>query len=142
MLNSTSTIFTMDIYKPYINPGADDRATVRMGRISATVALVIACIMAPLLGGIDQAFQFIQEYTGVVSPGISGGVHLWACSGRRPPTAAPSRARLVSIPIAMYFKVAPKGWSDSALFLDSAFLGPDGPDHLADHVGHCAGEPF
>ena len=41
MLNSTSTIFTMDIYKPYINPEADDRATVRMGRISATVALVM-----------------------------------------------------------------------------------------------------
>ena len=70
MLNSTSTIFTMDIYKAYINPGADDRAMVRTGRISALLALVVACVMAPLLGGIDQAFQFIQEYTGVVSPGI------------------------------------------------------------------------
>ena len=70
MLNSTATIFTMDIYKQYINPNADDRATVRMGRISAVVALAIASVMAPLLGGIDQAFQFIQEYTGVVSPGI------------------------------------------------------------------------
>ena len=70
MLNSTSTIFTMDIYKQYIDKNASDKKTVNVGRISAGVALLIACIMAPLLGGIDQAFQFIQEYTGVVSPGI------------------------------------------------------------------------
>ena len=70
MLNSTSTIFTMDIYKTYINKEATDKQTVNTGRISAAVALIIACVMAPLLGGIDQAFQFIQEYTGVVSPGI------------------------------------------------------------------------
>ena len=38
--------------------------------ISAAIALIIGSIMAPLLGGIDQAFQFIQEYTGIVSPGI------------------------------------------------------------------------
>ncbi|MDP6922707.1 MAG: sodium/solute symporter, partial [Lutibacter sp.] len=63
MLNSTATIFTMDIYKQYINKNAGDRATVTVGRISAAVALVIAAVMAPLLGGIDQAFQFIQEYT-------------------------------------------------------------------------------
>ena len=62
----------MDIYKQYINKNASDKATVNTGRISAAIALIIASIMAPLLGGIDQAFQFIQEYTGVVSPGISG----------------------------------------------------------------------
>ncbi len=68
MLNSTATIFTMDIYKQLINKNANDKKTVNVGRISALVALIIATIMAPLLGGIDQAFQFIQEYTGVVSP--------------------------------------------------------------------------
>ena len=70
MLNSTSTIFTMDIYKEYINKTASEAKLVSIGRISAVVALVVACIMAPLLGGIDQAFQFIQKYTGWVSPGI------------------------------------------------------------------------
>ena len=70
MLNSTSTIFTMDIYKQYINKSASDKSTVMVGRLSAAGALVIACVMAPLLGGIDQAFQFIQKYTGMVSPGI------------------------------------------------------------------------
>ena len=68
MLNSTSTIFTMDIAKQYIRPNANDKETVNTGRISA--AVLVSGIMAPLLGGIDQAFQFIQEYTGVVSPGI------------------------------------------------------------------------
>lgn len=70
MLNSASTIFTMDIYKPYINPKASDRQYVNVGRISAAVALIIACILAPMLGNIPQMFQYIQEYTGLVSPGI------------------------------------------------------------------------
>ena len=121
MLNSTATIFTMDIYKQYINPNADDRATVRMGRISAVVALGIACVMAPLLGGIDQAFQFIQEYTGVVSPGILA-VFILGLFWKKTTNQGAITGALVSIPIAMYFKIAPKGWSDSALFVDLPFL--------------------
>ena len=121
MLNSTSTIFTMDIYKQYINPNADDRATVRTGRISALVALVIAAIMAPLLGGIDQAFQFIQEYTGVVSPGILA-VFILGLFWKKTTNQGAIAGALVSIPIAMYFKVAPKGWSSNGLFVDVPFL--------------------
>ncbi len=121
MLNSTSTIFTMDIYKQYIRPDADDRTTVNMGRISATVALVIAAFMAPLLGGIDQAFQFIQEYTGVVSPGILA-VFVMGLFWKKATNKGAIWGALSSIPVAMYFKVAPQGWSDSALFLDLPFL--------------------
>lgn len=121
MLNSTATIFTMDIYKPYIKPDATDRQTVSMGRISAVVALIIASIMAPLLGGIDQAFQFIQEYTGVVSPGILA-VFVLGLFWKKTTNKAAIIGALTSIPIAMYFKVAPKGWSDSALFVDLPFL--------------------
>ena len=121
MLNSTSTIFTMDIYKQYINKNASDRATVNMGRISAFVALIIACIMAPLLGNLDQAFQFIQEYTGVVSPGILA-VFLLGLFWKKTTNKGAIIGALVSIPIAMYFKVAPKGWSTSALFVDVPFM--------------------
>jgi len=121
MLNSTSTIFTMDIYKQYIRPNADDRATVRMGRISALVALVIAATVAPLLGGIDQAFQFIQEYTGVVSPGVLA-VFLLGLFWKKTTNQGAIFGALASIPIAMYFKVAPKGWSASSLFVDVPFL--------------------
>ena len=121
MLNSTSTIFTMDIYKQYINKNASNKATVNTGRISAAVALLIACIMAPLLGGIDQAFQFIQEYTGVVSPGILA-VFLLGLFWKKTTNKAAIIGALVSIPIAMYFKVAPKGWSESPVFLDLPWM--------------------
>ncbi len=118
MLNSTSTIFTMDIYKQYIRPNANDKETVNTGRISAAIALLIAGIMAPLLGGIDQAFQFIQEYTGVVSPGILA-VFMLGLFWKKTTNKAAIIGTLSSIPIAMYFKVAPKGWSNSSLFLDN-----------------------
>ncbi len=121
MLNSTSTIFTMDIYKQYINPTASDKTTVNVGRISAAVALIIGSIMAPLLGGIDQAFQFIQEYTGIVSPGILA-VFMLGLFWKKTTNRAAIIGALVSIPIAMYFKVAPNGWSDSMLFVNIPFM--------------------
>ena len=121
MLNSTSTIFTMDIYKQYIDKNASDKKTVNVGRISAGVALLIACIMAPLLGGIDQAFQFIQEYTGVVSPGILA-IFLLGLFWKKTTNNGAIAGALASIPIAMYFKVAPKGWSTSAFFVDVPFM--------------------
>lgn len=121
MLNSTSTIFTMDIYKQYFNKNAGDKATVNVGRISAAVALAVACVMAPLLGGIDQAFQFIQEYTGVVSPGILA-IFLLGLFWKKTTNKGAVVGALASIPIAMYFKVAPKGWSSSPIFVDVPFL--------------------
>ena len=121
MLNSTSTIFTMDIYKQYIKPNATDKQTVNTGRFSALIALLISGIMAPLLGGIDQAFQFIQEYTGVVSPGILA-VFILGLFWKKTTNKAAIIGALTSIPIAMYFKVAPKGWSSSNFFIDVPFL--------------------
>ncbi|SNS19655.1 solute:Na+ symporter, SSS family [Belliella buryatensis] len=70
MANSTSTIFTMDIYKKYFGQDASEAKQVKVGRITAAVAFVIAAIIAPALGQLDQAFQFIQEYTGFISPGV------------------------------------------------------------------------
>lgn len=71
MSNSISTIFTMDIYKQMINPNASDKQTVMIGRTVALVAMIIAVVVAkPLLGELDQAFQYIQEFTGFFTPGI------------------------------------------------------------------------
>lgn len=89
----------MDIYKQYINKNANDKATVNMGRISAFVALIIACIVAPLLGNLDQAFQFIQEYTGIVSPGILA-VFLLGLFWKKTTNKAAIVGALASIPIA------------------------------------------
>lgn len=71
MMNSTATIFTMDIYKPFVNKNASETQLVRVGRIVGFLAMAMAVIVAqPLLGGEEQVFQFIQKYTGYVSPGI------------------------------------------------------------------------
>lgn len=121
MLNSTSTIFTMDIYRQYFNKNASDKKTVNVGRLSAAAALVIAGIMAPLLGGIDQAFQFIQEYTGLVSPGILA-VFLLGLFWKKTTNRAAIIGALASIPIALYFKVGQNGWSDNPIFVDVPFL--------------------
>jgi solute:Na+ symporter, SSS family len=69
-INSIATIFTMDVYRPLV-PGASQERLVLVGRITAVVALVTASVMAkPLLGSFEQAFQYIQEFTGFFTPGI------------------------------------------------------------------------
>jgi solute:Na+ symporter, SSS family len=69
--NSISTIFTLDIYKKRLRPDADENKMVQVGKITVVVAMILAVIIAPLMG-IDKkgGFQYIQEYTGFVSPGI------------------------------------------------------------------------
>ena len=70
MTNSISTIFTMDLYSRF-KPNESQRHYVHIGRIAALVSLCIALIVAqPLLGKFDQAFQYIQEFTGFFTPGI------------------------------------------------------------------------
>jgi transporter, SSS family len=71
MFNSTSTIFTMDIYKQYFKKDASEKRLVNVGRITSVCALIIALIAVyPIMGGADQAFQIIQEYSGFVYPGV------------------------------------------------------------------------
>ncbi|MEQ8179051.1 MAG: sodium/sugar symporter [Amphiplicatus sp.] len=71
MMNSISTIFTMDLYRPLFGEGKTERQLVGVGRITSFAALVIAVIAArPFLAGADQVFQIIQEYTGFFTPGI------------------------------------------------------------------------
>jgi len=121
MLNSTSTIFTMDIYKQYLGRDTSDKTIVSVGRVSAAIALLIAVFIAPLLQNLGQAFQFIQEYTGVVSPGILA-VFLLGLFWKQTSNRGAIVGALASIPVAMYFKVAPKGWSNSTLFVDVPFM--------------------
>ena len=108
MMNSTSTIFTMDIYKPYINKNAGDKQIVTTGRITAALALLIALLVAPLLGSVGQVFQYIQEYTGMVSPGILA-VFLMGLFWKKATNNAAIWGAILSIVIAVFFKVGP-GW--------------------------------
>jgi SSS family solute:Na+ symporter len=69
-INSIATIFTMDVYKN-LRPGSSQPHLVLVGRLTAVVALITAILAAkPLLGSFDQAFQYIQEFTGFFTPGI------------------------------------------------------------------------
>jgi SSS family solute:Na+ symporter len=71
MMNSISTIFTMDFYRHHVNREASEQKLVRVGRTVSLTAMVIAMIVArPLLGQFDQAFQYIQEFTGFFTPGV------------------------------------------------------------------------
>ena len=71
MMNSISTIFTMDIYRDLIAPDRAEAHYVTIGRLTSAIAIVIAVILArPFLGGMESAFQAIQEYTGFIAPGI------------------------------------------------------------------------
>jgi SSS family solute:Na+ symporter len=69
--NSIATIFTLDIYKTKLNVDADEKTLVNVGKKAIVVAMLIAVVVAPFLG-IDKkgGFQYIQEYTGFVSPGV------------------------------------------------------------------------
>ena len=105
MFNSTSTLFTMDIYKKYINPKASDKNLVNTGRLTSLVALVIAAVaVKPLLGGLDQAFQYIQEYSGFIYPGIVvvfGLGLLW----KRASNKAAVWSAIATIPLGVLFKL-------------------------------------
>ena len=105
MFNSTSTLFTMDIYKKYINRDADNAGLVRTGRITSLCALVIAAIaVKPLLGGLDQGFQYIQEYSGFIYPGIItvfGLGLLW----KRASSKAAVWTAIATIPLGVLFKI-------------------------------------
>lgn len=108
MLNSTSTIFTMDIYKPYFSKKTDGSDLVTVGRITSIVALIIAIILAPALKSMPQMFQYIQEYTGVVSPGILG-VFLMGLFWKRTTSKAAIIGVVTSIPVALALKLLPIG---------------------------------
>jgi len=122
MINSTSTIFTLDIYKSFFmsksaaqidldgtendNPQLSDeqeKKLVKVGRVASTVALIIGVLVAPMLGGLDQAFQFIQEYTGFISPGIVA-VFLLGLFWRKTSANAALWAVILSIPLSVLIK--------------------------------------
>lgn len=101
--NSTATIFTMDIYRNYVDKNASQKKLVTIGRSVAVVAFAIAMFVAPALGALDQAFQFIQEYTGFVSPGVVA-IFLVGLFWKKATAQAALIAALVTIPLSASMK--------------------------------------
>ncbi len=105
MLNSTSTIFTMDIYKNFIRKNVSDTQMVPVGRIVSFSALVIAIVTArPLLGSLDQAFQYIQEFTGFVTPGVVV-IFCFGLFWKRMTANSAMIVAVLTIPLSFLFKV-------------------------------------
>jgi SSS family solute:Na+ symporter len=113
MVNSVSTIFTLDIYKNLVNKDAEDGHYVRIGKITAAVALLIGVILAPALASLDQVFQYVQEYTGFISPGVAA-VFIFGIFWKRATSNAALAAILASVPI----NLALKEFFDILPFLD------------------------
>ena len=111
MMNSISTIFTMDIYRQYFNKNATDKQTVRVGRSAAAIALLIAMGMAPLLSSGRGIFNIIQEYTGMVSPGILA-IFMLGLFWKKTTNRAAVLGAILSLVVAFLFKLGNMPWMD------------------------------
>jgi SSS family solute:Na+ symporter len=117
--NSIATIFTLDIYKKKINPEATDKKLVAVGKITVVVAMILGVIISPFLG-IDKkgGFQFIQEYTGFVSPGIFA-MFILGFFWKKASSNAALFATVGGFAFSVFFKFLPK-------IADLSFLAPTG----------------
>jgi len=93
-LNSTSTIFTVDLYSKYIRRDASEGRQLRTGRIATAVIVVVACLWAPMVDTFEGVFKYIQDVWGFISPGIVA-VFLIGLLVRRVPTVAAKTALLL-----------------------------------------------
>jgi SSS family solute:Na+ symporter len=121
--NSIATIFTLDIYKKALKPDATDRQLVNVGKISVVVAMVLGVIMSlkigeQLMGEGKQGFQYIQEYTGFVSPGIFA-MFLLGFFWKKTTSDAALFATIGGFIFSVVFKFLPR-------FADLSFLTPYG----------------
>jgi len=117
--NSISTIFSLDIYKKYFNKNATEKQLVGIGKWVVIVAMVIAALIAPALKNLDQAYQFIQEYVGFISPGVLA-ILLIGFFWKRTTAAAALTGSLLTIPVSTILKFLPL-WTQGA-FPDFPFL--------------------
>lgn len=104
IVNSVSTVFTMDIYKAHFYKATEDRKLVIVGRVVATIALIISTCVAPQLRTLDQAYQYIQEYTGYIYP---GEFLIFFCGlfWRKASANAAIWVALLTIPMGIVFRV-------------------------------------
>lgn len=113
--NSISTIFTLDIYKKFFNINASEKQLVYIGRVAILVSMIAAMAISPLLG-IDKkgGFQYIQEYTGFVSPGIFA-IFILGFFWKRTTAKAALVAAVITFPLSVLLKFLPDVTDLSAL---------------------------
>lgn len=118
--NSISTIFSLDLYRKYFNKDADNKKLVWVGRWAVIISITIAGFVAPALKTLDQAYQFIQEYVGFISPGVLA-IFLMGFFWKRTTATAAMTGALLTIPLSAILKFLPTwthGWFPDYPFLD------------------------
>jgi SSS family solute:Na+ symporter len=100
--NSISTIFVLDLYKKYFKKDASEAHLVNVGKVAIVVAMIIAIVIAPALSRFDQAFQFIQDFTGLISPGVVA-IFLLGMFWRKANGTAALVAALLTLPLGLAF---------------------------------------
>ncbi len=100
MLNSASTIFTMDLYKRHWKKDASQKSLIWSGRITTLIFVVIGCFIAPLLGNpnLKGIFTYIQEFQGYISPGILA-VFVFGMIFKQAPPAAGVTGLVLTVPV-------------------------------------------
>ena len=100
MLNSVSTLLTIDLYKRHWKKDASGESLVKIGRIATLAFVVIVCLIAPQLGNpkFKGIFNYIQEFQGYISPGILAAF-LFGMIFKRAPSAAGVASLILSVPI-------------------------------------------
>lgn len=98
LLNSASTIFSMDIYKKYINIEAGTKQLVKVGRITTAILVIFGCLWAPFIGDFKNVFEYIQKFQGFISPGIVS-VFVMGIIWKKVPSSAAIAAMLFNIPV-------------------------------------------
>jgi solute:Na+ symporter, SSS family len=117
--NSISTIFSLDIYKKYFRKNASEKQLVGIGKWVVIVSMGIAALISPALKSLDQAYQFIQEYVGFISPGVLA-IFLLGFFWKRTTATAALAGSLLTIPVSTVLKFLPV-WTKGA-FPDYPFL--------------------
>jgi len=117
--NSISTIFSLDIYKKFFNKEATEKKLVSTGRITVVMAMILASLVAPALKNLDQAYQFIQEYVGFISPGVLS-IFLLGFFWKRATATAALTSAILTIPLSTVLKFLP-AWTNGA-FPDFPFM--------------------
>ncbi len=100
MLNSASTIFTMDLYKRHFKKDASPQSLITIGRMMTAVFVVAGCFIAPQLGHpkFQGIFHYIQDFQGFISPGILAAFVFGLIFKRAPPSAAIT-ALILNVPV-------------------------------------------
>jgi solute:Na+ symporter, SSS family len=109
-LNSASTIFTIDIYKRFINKAASQSRQVFIGRVATAIIVIIACVWAPVISNFQGVFMYLQEIWGFISPGIVAAF-LFGLIVRKAPPIAAKGAMLIGLPLYGFCRFGRFTWS-------------------------------